>query len=125
MGPAGDAGAAIRERLAAGEEARALELATAALARAKSSPEAMVALHVLAAQAARALADVAVEVRHLEAAEEAAATAAPAALGAARFQLALAHLRRGDLKEAERVLKDALPVLGDDAEARGRAQAAL
>jgi len=116
--------AAIRDRIAAGEEARALRIARDALSS-PGTPEDEVALHILASQAARALGDVALELRHLEAAEEVAARRAPAALGGARLQLGLAHLRRGAPKEAESVLRDALPVLADDADARARAQAAL
>ena len=120
----GDARAAIRERLDSGDGVRALALARAAIGAATKAED-EVALHVLAAQAARALGDVALEVHHLESAEEAAARGCPASLGAARLQLGLTHLRRGAHREAERVLKDALPVLEDDPEARARAQAAL
>jgi transcriptional regulator with GAF, ATPase, and Fis domain len=120
----GDARAAIRERLDAGDGVRALSLARSALHEA-SKAEDEVALQVLAAQAARALGDAPLEVHHLEQAEEAAARGAPASLGAARLQLGLTQLRRGAYREAERVLKDALPVLEDDPEARARAQAAL
>ncbi len=116
--------AAIRERLASGDAVGALRRAAVAIRAARGSPEDTVALHLLAAQAARALGDVALEIQSLEAAEEAAAHA-PAALGATRLQLGLALLRRGAFKEAQRALKDALPVLADDTDALARARAAL
>jgi transcriptional regulator with GAF, ATPase, and Fis domain len=120
---ADDPFAAIRASLTEGDGAAALARVNAVLARSPSAEQA-IALRVLGAQAARILADLPLEIAHLEAAEELAAVAVPGALGGARLQLGLAILRRGDAKRAASVLGDALPVLVDDPEALARAKAA-
>src|SRR5438105_1847151 len=94
-----------RRVLAAGDEAGAIAFVEAALKGGVPAEEA-VALRGIAARGARALADLALEVAHLEAAEELAATKAPGALGGARLQLGLALLRRGDAARAAKVLAD-------------------
>ncbi len=114
----------LRELLESGKEIQALRKAEKAL-EAGPGPSESLALHVLAAHAARALADTGLELAHWRAAEETAAAHVPGSLGAMRLQLGLAELRAGDPGEAERVLKDAVAVLGDDPAERARAETAL